>query len=210
MPVATAAGPSAARCAIYEVHLGSWRRAGGASATARRPTSSPTTSTHLGFTHVELMPVAEHPFGGSWGYQVTGYYAPTARFGTPDDFRDFVDMLHQARHRRDRRLGAGPLPEGRLGAGPLRRHRPVRARRSPPGRAPRLGHARVQLRPQRGRATSSSPTRCTGCRSSTSTDCASTPSRRCCTSTTAASRGSGCRTGTAAARTSTPSTSCRS
>ena len=49
----------------------------------------------LGFTHVELMPVAEHPFGGSWGYQVTGYYAPTARFGAPDDFRAFVDKLHQ-------------------------------------------------------------------------------------------------------------------
>ena len=49
----------------------------------------------LGFTHVELMPVAEHPFGGSWGYQVSAYYAPTARFGTPDDFRVLVDALHQ-------------------------------------------------------------------------------------------------------------------
>jgi len=50
----------------------------------------------LGFTHVELLPVAEHPFGGSWGYQVTSYYAPTSRFGTPDEFRAFVDALHTA------------------------------------------------------------------------------------------------------------------
>ena len=49
----------------------------------------------MGFTHVEMMPVAEHPFSGSWGYQVSGYYAPTARFGTPDDFRVLVDALHQ-------------------------------------------------------------------------------------------------------------------
>ncbi len=52
--------------------------------------------TDIGFTHVEFLPVAEHPFGGSWGYQVTSYYAPTSRFGTPDDFRFLVDTLHQA------------------------------------------------------------------------------------------------------------------
>ncbi|GAP56053.1 1,4-alpha-glucan branching enzyme GlgB [Arthrobacter sp. Hiyo6] len=50
----------------------------------------------LGFTHVEFMPVAEHPFGGSWGYQVTSYFAPTSRFGHPDEFRFLVDALHQA------------------------------------------------------------------------------------------------------------------
>jgi 1,4-alpha-glucan branching enzyme len=83
---------------IYEVHLGSWRR----------NTLEDNRSLNyleladelsayvadLGFTHVELMPIMEHPFAGSWGYQVTGYYAPTSRFGTPDDFRTFVDRMH--------------------------------------------------------------------------------------------------------------------
>lgn len=77
---------------IYEVHLGSWRTA---AATYRELGSQLADHvSELGFTHVELLPVAEHPFGGSWGYQVTGYYAPTSRFGTPDDLRGMVDVLH--------------------------------------------------------------------------------------------------------------------
>ncbi len=84
---------------VYEVHLGSWRRKGD-------PGESPLSylelgealgayAADMGFTHVELMPVGEHPFGGSWGYQVSGYYAPTARFGSPDDFRTMVEALHR-------------------------------------------------------------------------------------------------------------------
>ncbi len=78
---------------IYEVHLGSWRPGLSYRRLAEELTAY---VTEMGFTHVELLPVAEHPFGGSWGYQVTSYYAPTARFGTPDDFRYLVDRLHQA------------------------------------------------------------------------------------------------------------------
>ncbi|WP_107058941.1 1,4-alpha-glucan branching enzyme, partial [Streptomyces sp. NRRL B-1347] len=78
---------------VYEVHLPSWRPG----LTYRQLAEQlPAYVADLGFTHVELMPVAEHPFGGSWGYQVTGFYAPTARLGTPDDFKYLVDALHRA------------------------------------------------------------------------------------------------------------------
>ena len=78
---------------IYELHLGSWR------GPKNYRELAPELIGHvkyLGFTHVEFMPLAEHPFGGSWGYQVTGYYAPTSRFGSPDDFRYLIDELHRA------------------------------------------------------------------------------------------------------------------
>jgi 1,4-alpha-glucan branching enzyme len=84
---------------IYEVHLGSWRRnpAEGNRSLDYLELADELSDyvADLGFTHVELMPVMEHPFAGSWGYQVTGYFAPTSRFGTPDDFRCFVDRLHR-------------------------------------------------------------------------------------------------------------------
>ena len=85
---------------VYEVHLGSW---------ARVPEENDRYLSYrefsdklikyvkeMGFTHIELMPVAEHPFDGSWGYQITGYYSPTSRYGNPDEFRQFVDLCHQA------------------------------------------------------------------------------------------------------------------
>ncbi|MEG3631863.1 1,4-alpha-glucan branching enzyme [Streptomyces poriticola] len=78
---------------VFEVHLPSWRPGLSYRELAEQ---LPGYVRDLGFTHVELMPVAEHPFGGSWGYQVTGFYAPTARLGPPDDFKYLVDRLHQA------------------------------------------------------------------------------------------------------------------
>ncbi|MEP6686494.1 MAG: 1,4-alpha-glucan branching protein GlgB [Verrucomicrobiota bacterium] len=85
---------------IYEVHLGSWRRRpdeGGRSLSYLELADQLVSYVvDLGYTHIELMPVAEHPFEGSWGYQVTNYYAPTSRFGNPDEFRHFVDRCHQA------------------------------------------------------------------------------------------------------------------
>jgi 1,4-alpha-glucan branching enzyme len=88
--------PTEAPISIYEVHLGSWRHHDGQPLSYRELAHQLADHvSELGFSHVELLPVAEHPFGGSWGYQVTGYFAPTSRFGSPDDFRYLVDHLHQ-------------------------------------------------------------------------------------------------------------------
>ena len=94
------ADPLARPVSIYEVHLGSWRLN---PLEGNRPLTYAELGeelaeyvSSLGFTHVELLPVMEHPYAPSWGYQVTGYFAPTARFGSPDDFRAFVDRLHAA------------------------------------------------------------------------------------------------------------------
>ena len=93
MALRTRLNPVFEPMSTYEVHLMSWRPG-----LSYRQLADELTEyvVEQGFTHVELMPVAEHPFGGSWGYQVTSYYAPTSRLGSPDDFRYLVDRLHQA------------------------------------------------------------------------------------------------------------------
>jgi 1,4-alpha-glucan branching enzyme len=81
---------------IYELHLGSWRRKDGRRMTYREIAPELVGHVkHLGFTHVELMPVMEHPFYGSWGYQITGYFAPSRRYGVPQDLMWLIDQLHQ-------------------------------------------------------------------------------------------------------------------
>ena len=85
---------------IYEVHLGSWRRKPQENNRwlSYRETAAELADycVEMGFTHVEFLPVMEHPFGASWGYQTLGYFAPTSRFGTPQDFMFLIDTLHRA------------------------------------------------------------------------------------------------------------------
>jgi 1,4-alpha-glucan branching enzyme len=82
---------------VYEVHLGSWQRDDQGHFLNYRELAARLVghAKHLGFTHIQLLPVTEHPLDGSWGYQTTGYFAPTSRFGSPDDFRYFIDFCHQ-------------------------------------------------------------------------------------------------------------------
>jgi 1,4-alpha-glucan branching enzyme len=86
----------AAPMSVYEVHLGSWRRRDGRMLSYREAAHELADYlTEMGFTHVELLPISEHPFYGSWGYQCTGFFAPTSRYGSPQDLKYLVDTLHQ-------------------------------------------------------------------------------------------------------------------
>ena len=197
--------------AVYEVHLGSW---------ARIPRRSDRYLTYrelaarlipyvkeMGYTHIELLPVMEHPFSGSWGYQVTGLLRADQPLRLAGRLQGVRRRLPPRRHRRDPRLGARPFSQGRARAGAVRRHRALRARRSAPGRAPRLGHADLQLRPQRGPQLPARQRALLAARVPRRR-----PARRrgrvdALPRLLAAGRASGCRTATAGARTSTRSTS---
>ena len=139
---------------IYELHLSSWKRDPGQPErflTYRELAGQVSEyASEMGFTHIELMPVAEHPLDMSWGYQTTGYFAPSARYGSPARFHVFRRLLSQGRHRCAARLGTGTLPQRCPRARPIRRDPSVRAFRPAPGRASGLGHADLQLRPERG------------------------------------------------------------
>jgi 1,4-alpha-glucan branching enzyme len=176
-----ASSPHAGPLSIYEVHLGSWRGGGSYVELADELAEY---AADLGFTHVELLPVMEHPFAGSWGYQVTGFVAPTARFGSPDEFRVFVERLHER------------------GLGVVLDWVPAHFPRDDWALAERIrtGARSSSTTTATRCATSCSRARCTGSASTTRTGCGSMPWRRCSTSTTRAGPASGCRTSSAATR----------
>ena len=135
---------------IYEMQAGSWKMKDAENGTpynyAELADELIPYIKDMGYTHVELLPITEYPFDGSWGYQVTGYFAPTSRYGTPNDFMTFVDKLPPGRHRRHSGLGSCPFPEGRLRPVHVRRRPMLRGPQSPPRRTQRVGYHGLQLR----------------------------------------------------------------
>ncbi len=178
---------------VYEMHLGSWRlntlEGNRALTYLELADELAAYVTDLGFTHVELLPVMHHPFAGSWGYQVTGYFAPTPALRVAGRAAGVRRPAARGRGRRDPGLGAGPLPARRVGARPVRRHGALRARGSAPAAPPGLGHADLQLRTQRGPQLPARERAVLARASSTRTACASTPWPPCSTSTTRAREG---------------------
>ena len=156
---------------------------------------SPSTCETLGFTHVELLPVMEHPFYGSWGYQTTGYFAPTAATARRRTSCTSIDHLHQQRDRRDPRLGAVALPRptstgsAYFDGTHLYEHADPRQ-----GFHPDWKSCDLQLRPPRGAQLPALERALSGSSATTPTACGSTRSPRCSTSTTRARRASGSRT----------------
>jgi 1,4-alpha-glucan branching enzyme len=200
--------PLAKPMSIYEAHLGSWHR--------RHGEGHPYLSLNelcdqlipyvrdMGFTHIEFMPLAEHPLDLSWGYQTGHYYAPSSRFGMPEELMHFIDRCHQE--------GLGiildwgfplifPRTNGGWGALTARRSTNIKTRVLV---NTRTGEPISSTTAGTKSATSFLPTRYTGLRNFISTGCASTRLRRCCTSTIRVKKGSGFPISTAGARISMP------
>lgn len=194
---------------IYEVHLGSWRRRAGRWLSYRELAVELSRYVlEMGFTRVELLPVCEHPFYGSWGYQTTGFFAPTARYGPPQDLMFLVDTLHQhgigvPLDRVPSRCPDDPHGLSRFDGTALFEHDDPRQGFHPDWHSSIFNYGRHEVRAFLLWPTSGSTT-------TTSTACGWTPWPRCSTSTTGGSRASGFRTGTAARKTSRPSSSCGS
>ena len=180
--------PPTRRSRSTKCHLGSWMRAPDGNRYLTYAELADKLVAYvkaMGFTHIELMPISEFPFDGSWGYQPIGLFAPTSRFGGPDDFARFVERCHQAG------IGVlldwvpGHFPDRPARARPVRRHPSLRARRPAARLPPGLEHADLQLRPARGRQLPARQRAVLARGSTTSTACGSTRSPRCSTSTTA-------------------------
>ena len=170
---------------ILEVHLGSWARGEGNRFLTYDELADRLVpyAVDMGFTHLELLPVNEHPFDGSWGYQPIGLFAPTSRHGTPARLRALRRPLPRGGSGPAAGLGARAFPDRRARAGPVRRHRALRARGPAPGVPPGLEHADLQFRPHARSPTSCTPTRCSGSTATMSTACGSMRWPRCSTST---------------------------